>query len=318
MTPRPYVGGQDSNLRPLGPEAWHARSCRGSPESIRWHPCVITRTGLNPGPRTDRTERMDRLLVSGAIQAPRSTPVPPGRWGGDRRLDSLLPATGWLRLTRRWDTRIPTTALSHSVFIVPPLPRLSAAVCARRLIPWRRRGGAASGVRHLAGDYGTVRAAVPGMNTGRQALSSARRRRRFASSSRSASESAAHSASPCSRGTPDLVQCCASPVGELQGVAAPVQSCSNVGRDARPARTGVAGARSRRERHSSGQRLRKASEKTSPWVPGALFRPANIAQRPSITRRSMRLPSESRRRCLSPQVPQARRVVSGRRRPSRR
>ncbi len=49
-------------------------------------------------------------------------------------------------LTGRRDTRIPTTALSHSGCSAPPSPHPSAAVRVRRLIPWRRRGGAA-GIR---------------------------------------------------------------------------------------------------------------------------------------------------------------------------
>ncbi len=66
-------GRQDLNLRPLGPEARHGRSHRLFPRGIRCYRRVIAWAGFRSDPRMSRTERIGTLMVSDAIQAPRST-----------------------------------------------------------------------------------------------------------------------------------------------------------------------------------------------------------------------------------------------------
>jgi hypothetical protein len=72
--PRPSESGrQDLNLRPLGPEGRHGRARRSATRRMDCYSRVITATALELVPRMVRTERTRTLVVSGAIQAPRST-----------------------------------------------------------------------------------------------------------------------------------------------------------------------------------------------------------------------------------------------------
>ncbi len=77
----------------------------------------------------------------------RRPPSPRTNLAGPQPLSRLLRRH---MLTGRRDTQILTTALGHSAFSVPPSPHLSATVRARRLIPWRQRGGAPD-TWHIAG-----------------------------------------------------------------------------------------------------------------------------------------------------------------------
>ncbi len=114
-----------------------------------------------PANATLKVERKrEPSSMTGGKETPRRTGGWVNRWSGKRDLNLLRR----LMLTGRRDTRIPTTALSHSRFQRPPTPHPSAAVRARRLIPveaaWRRSRRSAFSVKACPLSSATLSLAV--------------------------------------------------------------------------------------------------------------------------------------------------------------